>query len=90
MQDWVEPTAERLIQLYERPFGGKHNGRFRISAKHLRQLSGRRRLHESDISDLCRTLYQSGFILIDLDTFYVVTSSRTFNNYRRVGEACLA
>jgi len=87
--DWVESTSRRLIELYEEPFGGKPGGRYRISAKLLRTLSGRRRLYESDITRLSREIYQAGFILIDMDTFYVVTSARTFSNYRRVAEARL-
>jgi len=89
MDDWVESTVRRLTALYEEPFGGKPGGRYRISAKLLRRLSGRRRLYESDVTRLAREMYESGFVLIDMDTFYVVTSTRTFNNYRRVGEARL-
>ena len=88
--DWIAPATRRLAALYDQPFGGKAGGRFRISAKLMRRLCGRRRLYESDLVALTRALHEAGFVLIDMDTFYVVTSTRTFTNYRRVSEGALA
>ena len=86
---WATETTERLAALYECKFGGKPSGRYRISSKLLRQLAGRRRLYEDDIRSLARALLERGFVLIDMDAFYVVLSANAFVNYRRVNEECL-
>ncbi|MCT8161920.1 hypothetical protein [Pseudoruegeria sp. SHC-113] len=81
-----EDTAEKLAALYSTEFGGKPSGRFRIPEKLLREMMGRRRLYESDITALSRALLERGHVLIDMDSFYVVMSANSFVNYRRVGK----
>ncbi len=87
--DWIADTADRIAALYDRPFGGKDSGRYRIPAKLVRQIAGRRRLYEDDIRDLSRALFERGYVLIDLDSFFVVMSTNAFVNYRRANEECL-
>ena len=82
-------TAEALERLYGQTFGGKTKGRYRISTKLIRQLLGCRRLYEDDVRALTRALVERGFVLVDMDGFYVVMSANTFVNYRRVNEECL-
>ena len=72
-----------------RPFGGKTGGRYRIPAKLVRQIAGRRRLYEDDIRALARALFERGFVLIDMDSFFIVMSANTFVNYRRANEECV-
>ena len=79
-------VADRLVELYERSFGGKSKGRYRIATRLVRDLSGRRRLYEDDICELTRAMMERGFVLIDMDTFFVILSSNTFVNYRRANE----
>ncbi len=83
-------VAARLAELYEQPFAGKPRGRFRISQKHLRQMAGVRRLYSDDISALTRALYELGYVLIDLDSFFVILSQKAFASYRRVNEGVIA
>lgn len=87
--DPIVIAADKLVALYERPFGGKSSGRFRLAAKALRQLTGRRRLYEADVVELQRALFERGFVLIDMDSYFVVMSANTFTNYRRANEDCL-
>lgn len=82
-EHWPDVVADRLVQLYSEAFGGKENGRYRISAKIVREMAGRRRLHEDNVRDLSRALYQKDFVLIDLDSFFVIMSVNAFTNYRR-------
>ncbi len=85
-----ELIAKRLAALYDREFGGKPRGRYRIAMKHLRTLGGgRARLFPEDITAIGRALYQQGYILIDLEIYFVVLSQRTFASYRRVNDHCL-
>ena len=88
-QDWTGPIADRLAALYEQKFGGKDNGRYRISAKVVRDAMGRRRFYEDDVRALTRALIERGFVLIDMDSFYVVMSANSFVNYRRANEEVL-
>ena len=82
-------AADQLAVLYSKAFGGKENGRYRISAKLVRDLAGRRRLYEDDIRELSRAMLERGFVLIDMDSFLVVMSANTFVNYRRANEESL-
>ena len=82
----VELVADRLCELYDEPFGGKSSGRYRLPAKLLRKMAGRRRLYEDDIQQLVRAMFERGYVLIDMDSFFVVTSANTFVNYRRAND----
>ena len=79
-------AADILADLYGKEFGGKGKGRFRVSEKLLRALLQRRRIYEADIQPLTRALFERGFVLIDMDSFYVVMSANAFVNYRRVAD----
>ncbi len=82
-------VAETLAAFYNQDFGGKEKGRYRISVKLMRTLLGRRRLYEGDITALARALLEQGFVLVDMETFFVVMSANSFVNYRRVGDAAV-
>ena len=84
-----DAIARQLATLYERPFGGKDKGRYRIAMKLMRRLTGRRRLYEDDIRAISRALLECGYVLIDMDTFFVVMSANAFVNYRRSNEDCI-
>jgi hypothetical protein len=82
----IDNAAAKLAALYSTSFGGKPNGRYRISAKLVRTLAGRRRLYEEDVRDLTRAMTELGYVLIDMDSFFVVLSANTFTNYRRAND----
>ena len=82
----MEETANELARLYGEKFGGKDSGRYRISAKLVRKISSRKRLYEDDIRLLTRSLLERGYVLIDMDAFFVVLSANTFVNYRRAND----
>lgn len=86
----TDAVADRLVEIHERPFGGKPKGRYRIASKLVRRLAGRRRLYEDDIRDLSRAMLERGFILIDMESFFVVTATNSFLNYRRANEDSIA
>jgi predicted AAA+ superfamily ATPase len=73
-----------LAALYELPFGGKDRGRFQISMKLMREMTGRRRLYEEDIKAIGRELLELGYVLIDMETYFCVLDHRTLANYRRI------
>lgn len=88
MSDY-DKAATLLAQLYGMEFGGKAAGRYRVPEKVLREILGRRRLYEDDIRALTRALLELGYVLIDMETFYVVMSANSFVNYRRVAKDTL-
>lgn len=88
--DWISAAAERLAALYDQEFGGKVSGRYRIPDKLVRRIAGRRRLYETDIRALSITLFELGYVLIDMDSFYVVMSANSFVNYRRANDDSVA
>ncbi len=85
----MRDLADRLAALYERPFGGKPKGRFRVSTKLVRQLTGRRRLYEDDLRELGREMFERGYVLVDMDGFLAVLAANAFVNFRRVNEDAL-
>jgi len=87
-ETFPDAIADRLSGLYAEKFGGKDNGRFRVATKTIRDAVGRRRLYEDDVNILARAMYERGYILIDMDTFFVVMSANSFVNYRRTNENC--
>ncbi|MEM5583226.1 hypothetical protein WNZ15_12245 [Roseibium sp. AS2] len=82
-------TANALVELYGMEFGGKPSGRYRIPVKVLRDMLKRRRLYADDIAGLTRALFEQGYVLIDMEGFFVVMSANAFVNYRRVGKEAL-
>lgn len=76
--------AKELAALYEQPFGGKDRGRFRISTKLMCELAGRRRLYAEDVLAIGRELFELGYVIIDMETYFAVLSQRTLRSYRRV------
>jgi hypothetical protein len=85
----LDEAADRLSALYDCAFGGKETGRYRISSKLVRRLMGRRRLYEEDIRQLTRAVLERGYVLIDMDSFFVVISANAFVNYRRANDECV-
>ncbi len=85
-----EQIACRLVGFYQTSFGGKALGRYRISMKNLRELAGQKRMYPDEIADIARELYQKGYILIDMETFFVVINQKTFSSYRRVNDALIS
>ena len=93
MPEWRDQlyldVVERLVALYERPFGGKARGRYRVSMKLMRGLFGQRRVWPEQIEAIRRGLYDRGYLLVDMESYCVVVSHQTFASYRRVNDACL-
>ncbi len=81
--------AQQLAEIYEQGFGGKPRGRYRISMKHMRTLTGRRRVTAEVVQEIASELFELGYVLIDLETFFVVLAQRTFSSYRRVSDSCV-
>lgn len=82
--------AKMLVALYDMEFAGKTRGRYRISMKHFRALTGRRRVPVRIINRIAEEIFELGFVLIDLESFLIVLSQSTFRSYRRVGDTTLA
>lgn len=81
-----EATAKKLANMYADDFGGKPSGRYRISRKLICEMAGQRRLYEEDVTSLTRALLEHGFVLIDMESFFIVISANAFVNYRRAGK----
>ena len=79
-------AATKLAEMYSTEFGGKASGRYRIPRKLLADLTGRRRLYAEDVTALTRALFEQGYVLIDMESFFVVMSANAFVNYRRVSK----
>lgn len=81
--------ADLLVALEATAFGGKPSGRFRISRKFLRQFAGRRRLPPTLVDAIADEMFERGFVLIDMESYFVVIPQRYFSSYRRVTAAAV-
>jgi hypothetical protein len=88
-ENFPDAVADTLARLYSEKFGGKDRGRYRVAARAIRDAAGRRRLYENDVQALARAMVERGYVLIDMDTFFVVMSANAFLNYRRANDQCL-
>jgi len=79
-----------LEALDSQPFGGKPKGRFRISRKFLRQFAGRRRLPAELVGAVADEMFERGYVMIDMESYFVVIPQRYFGSYRRVTMAVMA
>jgi len=82
-------VAELLAKLYGQEFGGKRLGKYRISRKYLRELARRQRLTPDFLHELGDELFERGFVIAELETFFAVLDQRLFNSYRRVTSAAV-
>ncbi len=87
MRPSISDIARKLADLYDKPFGGKPNGRYRISPKMLRKIADRKKLPDCFLRELADEMFELGFILLDMETYYALANARTFASYRRLGEA---
>ena len=83
-----QQVAARLAALYEMKFGGKERGRYRLAMKQMRALTGRRRVSAKVVRRIAEEVFELGYVLIDLETYFVVLAQRTFRSYRRVSDGC--
>lgn len=83
-------AAAHLAAFYAQSFGGKAHGRYRLSAKQMRELLGQKRLYPEDVTQLTRAALEEGLVLIDMETFFVVMTANSFVNYRRLSTELLA
>ena len=88
--DSIAVATNKLAALYNEQFGGKPKGRYRIAVKLVCKLAGRRRLYEDDVVKLTRAMLERGYVLIDMNSFFVIMSANTFVNYRRANEECIS
>ena len=47
-------------------------------------------VHEPDLEVPHPRMFERGFVLVDMDSFFVVLSADAFVNYRRANDSCLA
>jgi hypothetical protein len=83
-------VAERLVALYEVSFGGKERGRYRFSMKQMRALTGHKRVPPNLIRRIGEEVFELGYVLIDLETYFVVLAQATFRSYRRLSDGCMS
>lgn len=78
-----------LKEIYEKEFGGKERGRFKIARSSLRRLTGLKRLNNEAISDIADAAFNEGFVLIDLGDYFAVVEEAVMLNYRPVPKSVL-
>ena len=64
-------VARQLAELYQVEFGGKGRGRFRISMKHMRMLTGRRRVGGDLVAAIAEDTWTANGDIVDINQFFI-------------------
>jgi len=77
--------AETLADFHEESFGGKIKGRYQITRKLMKELTGRKFLRQDFLDQITEHLYDLNLTLIDLagDTFIVIPT-KILEGYRKL------
>ncbi len=81
--------ADDLVALYHTQFANKKSGKYRISRKYFRDICGRRKLPDSFLNGISEEVFERGFVLVDVESFYVIFNQQLFRSYRRATEAAI-
>ncbi len=85
-----EDVAQELADIYEKTFGGKKRGRYKISRGNLCSLSLRKRLEDSTIEKITNAAYDIGYIIVNLGEYFAVIEEGVMLNYRPVPKSVLS
>jgi hypothetical protein len=83
-------VCEGLIHFYNEKFGGKLRGRFKIMRKDLMFLARWPRLSEIDVKQLSDLMLEKGYVMVDLDSYFIVIEERIVLGYRKVPNQLIA
>ena len=83
-------VAKELAGIYEKTFGGKKRGRYKISRGSLCRLSSRKRLEDSTIDKITDAAYDIGYIIVNLGEYFAVVEESVMLNYRPVPKSVLS
>lgn len=77
-------TVALLKELFEIKYGGKEQGRFKISIDNLLELSGHTLFTRSFIEELEAQAAEEGIMLINIGSFYAIMELSILKGYRNV------
>ena len=83
-------VAKDLADIYEKTFGGKKRGRYKISRGSLCSLSSRKRLEDSIIDKITDAAYDIGYIIVNIGEYFAVVEEGVMLNYRPVPKSVLS
>lgn len=79
-----EEIVEALGDIYETKFGGKRRGRFQIPRALLKQIAGRKKLHNSLLEAVIQEAYERGYAVIDREEMISVIELSILEGHRKV------
>ncbi len=77
-------TANILTELYDESFGSDFIEQYRITWADLRGIAGVDKLHRGYLRMVNRSLIKSGYLMIQLDNYLVVTQESDLDQIRMV------
>jgi len=80
----AKETVELLKEVFKQDFGGKENGRYKISIERLLHLTGHQVLSLAFITELMEEAIDEGIILINTGASYSVIEMSIVRGYRNV------
>lgn len=82
--DAVSNCIEHLIRLYTTTFGGKLEGRYKISRFNLAKLCGKEFINDKDIEFLTEVAAAKGLVIIYLGHEFAILDNKIPRGYRDV------
>ncbi len=83
-QIYIDVVVSKLQKIFSIDFGGKRNGRFKISYQRLQQISGRAILNESFMERLLDCAFANGITIINLGNEFSIIETSILSGYRNV------
>lgn len=83
----ADEVAKILISLHDRQFRSRRTGKYRISRSALRAVCGRHKLTERFLEEIETELFERGYVLVDLETYFAVMNQKLFDSFRRASSA---
>ncbi len=89
MNKTPQEVALDLKEFFDKPFGGKQNGRYKITKVAFRKLCERKRVPPSFIKDVIDEAYEIDIAVIELGDDFAVNEAKKLRGQRRLPVAIL-
>lgn len=80
----IPRIARHLRAIYREEFGGKAEGRFRMSRTNFKEVCGRQHLNDSTVQAIADELLEHGYVLTNAYEFFLVQKLDALRAVRRV------
>ncbi|MBL6991354.1 MAG: hypothetical protein ISR65_16340 [Bacteriovoracaceae bacterium] len=86
---YVDIVVSKFKKIYEMEFGGKPNGRFKISYQRMQQITGKTIIDQVFLNQLLDCSFSSGLTVINLGHEFAIIETGVLTGYRNVPQGVI-